>query len=825
MRCPFFWLSICLMAGVVSAYYLHGSLSLWLILNIIFLFSAWVCFFLSKKQISLILVGVATFTLGGGLSINFQHSFLSNPLFSLQKEGYLDFRGVVLQAPIKSTQLIYLLVETSTVAWGGDTKRMQGRLKISLPLSSHTKRIESFLPGDRVAFSARLLPRESWSNFNSNNQAFFSLQRQKIHRRAFTKSGYLIMREHSGSSHQLIRYFSSLRIKARHFIEKKFSHSTNKTLTPEGAILTALLLGERAQLSPESSQEFQAAGLFHLFAISGAHIAVISYLFFSLFNLLGLKKRNSLILLLFCLFFFSLFLPHRTSVFRAILMSILYILGKIIWKDINLLNTLGISAFFLIFIWPFQPFDIGFQLTFGATLAIILLFPLFQKPLPHFPWRISELMAVTTAAQIGTMPLLAFHFHRLTLLGFFLNLPAIPLLGLIMGLGYLLLVSSTIFPPICLLGLPLLKALTFIFLLLPRVVRIIPFLSWRCPSPSEVIILGYYLSLAGIIVFHQKIVRWSLVVVFSMATLLLMTSPRSSSFPGLRVTFLDVGQGQSILVEFPQEKKMLIDGGGLVGSQFDIGEKIVSPFLWSKGIKSIDYLVLTHAHPDHLLGLLSVAQNFRIKNFWYASLSPENLLFQQLNQTLSSEVKKRQLLAGEELTIGEVSLQVLSPDQNQINKNPKAENQNSLVLRLSYRSFAFLFPADITSDIEKKLIREGHLLQADILQVPHHGSLTSSSAEFISQVNPVVAIASTGGYQAFQLPHPQVKERYIQKNVHFLDTHQTGAIEISIEKDSLSIQTARTREKYKVFSSGFSFFQIQRKFPDNKSLLPDLTLE
>ncbi|HHF42655.1 MAG TPA: hypothetical protein ENL38_02950, partial [Candidatus Aminicenantes bacterium] len=147
--------------------------------------------------------------------------------------------------------------------------------------------------------------------------------------------------------------------------------------------------------------------------------------------------------------------------------------------------------------------------------------------------------------------------------------------------------AQLFFPPICLLGLPLLKALTFIFLLLPRVVRIIPFLSWRCPSPSEVIILGYYLSLAGIIVFHQKIVRWSLVVVFSMATLLLMTSPRSSSFPGLRVTFLDVGQGQSILVEFPQKKKMLIDGGGLVGSQFDIGEKIVSPFLWSKGIKSI----------------------------------------------------------------------------------------------------------------------------------------------------------------------------------------------------------------------------------------------
>ena len=145
---------------------------------------------------------------------------------------------------------------------------------------------------------------------------------------------------------------------ARYFIEKKFSQPRRKDLTREGAILAALLLGEREQLPPDSTKEFQDAGLFHLFAISGAHIAIISYLLFRLFNLLGLKKRSSLFLLLPCLLFFGLFIPHRASVFRAVLMSILYLSGKIIWKDVNLLNTLGISAFFLVLVWPSNPFDI-----------------------------------------------------------------------------------------------------------------------------------------------------------------------------------------------------------------------------------------------------------------------------------------------------------------------------------------------------------------------------------------------------------------------------------------------------------------------------------
>lgn len=799
--------------GVVSASYLHWSLAGWLFLNVILLVSAWLCYFLAKKQASVILLSLATFAFGGGLYTYHHRSFLANELLSLKEEGYLDFKGVVLQAPLKSTQLIYLLVETRTVSWRGQARNIRGRLKISIPLSSEIKRIESFLPGDRISFSARLLPQKSFSNFNSNNQALLSLERQKIHRRAFSKSSYLITRDQPGSSLWPIRLISSLRIKARHFIEKKFSQPRRKTLTREGAILAALLLGEREQLPPDSIKEFQDAGLFHLFAISGAHIAIISYLLFRLFNLLGLRKRSSLFLLLPCLLFFGLFIPHRASVFRAVLMSILYISGKIIWKDINLLNTLGISAFFLILVWPSNPFDIGFQLTFGATLAIILLFPLLNQLLPRCPGRISELVALTTAAQIGIMPLLAFHFHRITFLGLFLNIPAIPLLGIIMGLGYTLLAGSALFPLISPLLLPILRTLILIFLSLPQAGRLADFLSWRCPAPHGVIILGYYLALIGIICSPQKLVRWGLIVVFSVFFLLFISSPWSPSFSSLRITFLDVGQGQSIFLEFPHGEKMLIDGGGLIGSQFDVGERVVSPFLWKKGVKAIDYLVLTHAHPDHLLGLLSVVQNFRIKNFWYASAPKENLLFQRLNQRLSSRVPQRQITAGKKLAIGEISFEVLSPDQNQIHKNPQAENQNSLVLRLSYRQFSFLLPADITSPIEKKLIRKGYNLQADILQVPHHGSLTSSCQEFISRVKPVIAIASTGGHQAYQLPHPQVQERYIQQQTFFLDIHQTGAIEITVKKNLLLVRTARMKGEYRLFSAPCSFFKTQDRFP------------
>jgi competence protein ComEC len=340
--------------------------------------------------------------------------------------------------------------------------------------------------------------------------------------------------------------------------------------------------------------------------------------------------------------------------------------------------------------------------------------------------------------------------------------------------------------------------MTIIFSHLPQANLVLDFLSWRCPAPNWGVILGYYLPLIGLILVQQKTIRFGLILAFFSCIILLIASPFSSTSSSLRVTFLDVGQGQSILIEFPDQQKMLIDGGGLIGSQFDIGERVVSTFLWAKGIKTIDHLVLTHAHPDHLLGLFSVAENFRIKNFWSACSPQNEVPYQRFIRLLSPRVKRGRLSAGKELVIGEVKIQVISPDQTQINQTTQADNKTSLVLRLIYGQTSFLFPADITSIIERKLVAEKKNIQADILQVPHHGSLTSSCDEFLSSVSPIIAVASAGRHNPYHLPHPAVRQRYLQRGVVFLDTPQAGAVEITAKKNSLLVRTARTKEVYRI---------------------------
>lgn len=766
-----------------------------------FLFLAWFFFFLALKKLSLILLFLTSLTLGGGLFICHQIDFESSALLHLSEDDYLDFTGRMLQTPTKSSQLMYLLVQIKSLTRHNKKIKVQGRLKLSLPRSPEARRLESLLPGDEVNFGARLLPLQNFVNFQPQNHRFL-LQLQGIHRRAFTKSSLLIRKVNQGErkhifhlKRDLKRVASSLRVQARKFIEEKFFDPNQNLLRPEGAILLGLLLGEREQITPDQTRQFQEAGLFHLFAISGAHLAIITYLLFLLFRFLGLNKRSSLVTLIPVITFFILFIEERPSVLRASTMTLLFLIGKLIWKNTNLWNTWGASAFLLLLSNPISLFNQGFQLTFVATLSIIIFFPPIRKSLPSLPWQITDILALTVAAQLGVFPLLLHHFNQVTFLSFLLNLPAIPLVGVIMGLGYLTLLFSWL-PNFIHQGLVLiLKFITSIFIHLAQTSQIIDFLTWRCSSPPWVLMLSYYLFLGVIIICRQKKLRF-IAILFFLITLFFMTNfPFSSSLPFLRITFLDVAQGQSILVEFPGHQKMLIDGGGFIGSQYDIGENVISPFLWQKRIKTIDYLVLTHAHPDHLLGFLSIVKNFRIKNFLTVNYPLHDPLFQKLIRLLSPRTKREKLFKGKKLNINGVELEVLSPSLSQVIKSRSISNDTSLVLRLTYGQISFLFPADITMTIEKKLLEEGISLQADILQVPHHGSRTSSCKEFLAAVNPTIAIVSTGHNSPF-LPHPTVRERYEQKGIFLLATPQAGAVEISASKSYLSLRTAKSQEIY-----------------------------
>jgi competence protein ComEC len=472
-------------------------------------------------------------------------------------------------------------------------------------------------------------------------------------------------------------------------------------------------------------------------------------------------------------------------------MTVVYLAGRLLWKKVNLLNTISFSAFLLLLVNPFSLFDIGFELTFAATLAIILFYPRIVRLLPRLPGRVHELFALSLSAQLGVLPLIASTFHRVTFSSLLLNIPAIPLVGVIMGGGFLFLGLSLVSAAA---AQPAAQALAFlvrVFLWISGLLNPIPALSYRLPGPHLATIIGYFLFLLLLLVRPrfkgQRLAALGLFAGF-MAVLVTYPFPAASS-PSLKITFLDVGQGDSMLVEFPGRKKMVVDGGGTPDGNFDIGEQVVSPFLWEKGIKKIDYLVLTHGHPDHMNGLVSLAANFKVGEFWEAFSPPENGAYRKLKANLSAAAATRRVFSGYSHRESGVVIEAVHPESGEPLAR-EVSNEDSLVLRLTSDGASFLLAADVGTKAEAEIIDKGRDIQSRVLKSPHHGSRTSSSVPFLEQVRPQVVVITTGRGNPYGVPHQDILERYRAAGARVLRTDETGAVEIIAEGSALRLRTA-----------------------------------
>jgi competence protein ComEC len=386
------------------------------------------------------------------------------------------------------------------------------------------------------------------------------------------------------------------------------------------------------------------------------------------------------------------------------------------------------------------------------------------------------------------------NFHRVALPSLILNLLAIPLVALIMAGGYILGLFIFIGNSIAQILSTCLTVLIKLLLYIAHLADYVPFLSFRIPTPHNLIIPIYFLLLLCFLIPRkfkgQKIANTG---AFLAILVILILYPFPAHSKDLKLTFIDVGQGDSILLEFPGTQKMLIDGGGNPGNTYDIGENVVSPFLWSKGIKRIDYMVLSHAHPDHYNGLKAIARNFKIREFW-EGFSPENNdSYQELLEDLSSEVVRRRIFRGETFSIGDVRLEILHPLQsNPI--VPAAHNDQSLVIKFTYGKTSFLLTGDIEASAEQEILSRAKNLTSLVLKSPHHGSSSSSSSNFLQAISPEIIIISVGKRNRYNLPDPQVMKQYenLQADIYRTDLH--GAVEIRTDGLKTWIRTVNSPE-------------------------------
>ncbi len=792
MAFPFLFLSLSLAAGILFFHYLCPSLPTIIALFGVSLISAWIFYFFKRNKRCLTFILLSTLFLGASLLGLVDKNFNQNSLHNLHYEDYIDFYGTLAKSPSLGQDKFWLLLKVERASFQKKEKKIKGNLRITVYNSSPSISARNLLVGDKIKVSACLTSSRGFRNFNRPSLNLY-LKTQKIHRRAISKSPLLIEKIKSGKRFSLLRAISWLRQSLQQKIEEHFPSSA-ASLSVQGAVLEALLLGERNRLNNSTSRALQNAGIYHLMAISGAHIAIISFFFFSILKLFRVPERLSYMLLMPFLVFFALLVEGRPSVMRATIMALAYLLGKIIWSDVNLINTISISAFFLLLLNPFSLFNVGFQLTFAATLSIILFFPKIIKYLPRLPFRISEIFCLSLTAQLGIIPIVAAVFHRVTFSAIVLNYAALPLVAVIMAGGYIFLIFS--FFSFWLSHL-LAKFISLSINLLIRTSHSLdwlPFVSYRLPSPHLLTIISYFaFLLLFLISFKAKRHKLWLSFCFLAVFFILIYYPFPSSFsPGLKLTVLDVGQGESILVEFPGRKKMLIDGGGLQQETYDIGENVVSPFLWKKGIKKIDYLVLTHAHPDHLNGLRAVARNFKINEFWEALSPLKNKTYQEFKRLLPPANRQKRMFRGEVHKEGSTIISVLHPAR----QNPyvvKVDNDQSLVLRLTYGQTSFLLPGDIGTKAEKEILETGLEIQSQLLKSPHHGSKTSSSAVFLEKVKPQLVIISVGKGNRYGFPNKEVLARYKQFGLKIYRTDLDGAVEALSDGHKISTRTSVIR--------------------------------
>jgi competence protein ComEC len=790
MLFPFLFLTLSLAGGILLSALSSPSLAIGIASMIVCLLIAWV--FLSalrQTRAAFAFILLAAFFLGMNLYTYQNNSFNNNPLNKLSSYDYIDFQGRLYKSVSRGHERDYLYLRVKKVFSENREMKIRRNLRISV---LHTQAKQPSLDlhtNDLIKVSAKLSPSQGYRNFSASElERYF--KSQNIHNKAFTKSPMLIEKLESGKKTSFLRAISILRRKLQRGIEHHFSDPRNSRLSPQGAVVEAILLGERGRMDPEISRSLQEAGIFHLFAISGAHIAIISFFLFSVFRFLRIPDRANYILLIFFLLLYAFLVEGRPSVIRATTMALAFLIGKLIWRNVNLLNTLSISAFILLLVNPFNLFSIGFQLTFVATLSIILFFPKVINFLPRLPLRISEIFALSLTAQMGVLPFVALAFNRITFSSLILNFAAIPVVALIMASGYIFLILTLISPLASGLLAHFIHFLVTILFAISQSTDFIPGVSFRIPTPSVFVIIGYFFSL-GLFLLPVRMKRYKLFtsVCFVIFLGILITYPFPSQSKTLKLTFIDVGQGESILIEFPGHKKMLIDGGGTPEDTFDIGDRIVSPFLWQKGIKKIHYLVLTHAHPDHMNGFKAVAKNFKIAEFWEAFSPKDNPSYAELKELLPSQTTFRRMFRGQEEQIDGVKIEILNP----IRKDPVVSeilNDESLVLRISYGQTAFLLTSDIGKKVEKELVQSSFALQSDVLKSPHHGSDTSSSEEFLSAVAPRFLIISVGAGNRYSLPDPEVIQRYQETGAQIYRTDRTGAVEISSDGQNLSLRTA-----------------------------------
>jgi len=570
---------------------------------------------------------------------------------------------------------------------------------------------------------------------------------------------------------------------------------------PFAGVMQGLLLGERGEIDPEIRSRFQKIGVVHILAVSGLHVGFILLILTLIGKTLRLNDGLKTVVIIAGLVFYMGLTGYPPSVVRAGIMAILYTVGKYFEKDVNPWNIVGLTAFLILFVKPDELFSPAFQLSFCAVAGILLVYPRLQSWEVIFPrWRklrkikavrlVTDLVGLSAGAQLGTFIPAALLFRSYPVWGIFANIFIVPLTGLAVTGGILTVVfycinpfAGTAYGGTTWGTLYLMNAVSKFFSSLPFAGLPLGGLSLAVVFAIPVLV---YFILTPAKRYFQRL------IILTLFTLSLFVWQQALKERVVRITFLDVGQGDCCVIE--DGGHAIIVDAGYAGFGKDYGKRVLLPYLKYRGITAVDLLILTHPHADHIGGAVSLLEELKVTTVW----EPRTNYHSELYKSVQADAQSRHCTldhpdAGAIYRLGQLTLTVLYPD-SLLALQSRNLNDASLIIRVDHADNSFLFMGDAESPAEQIVAQMGAVANVDLVKIGHHGSVTSSSQEFAGKTHAKIGIISVGRGNKFGHPSSTVLKRWEALGTRSWRTDRSGAVTV-ISKGGNLLLFPMIREK------------------------------
>ena len=567
-----------------------------------------------------------------------------------------------------------------------------------------------------------------------------------------------------------------------HNIQKYIRDTINGTLTDEeGNLLLAILLGDKDKLSEDIQESFKTSNLSHMLAVSGAHVSyIILGLTYVLQNSI-IGKKNGKIVCIFFLLVFMAITNFTPSVTRACIMAVLTLFSGIIYRKSDVYTNISVAALITLIFNPYSLLDLGFQLSYGGTIGIIIFIKRIQEKKSNSKVinYIKQMALVSIYANIIIIPIMMYHFNTVSFTFIISNIMASPILGIIVITGFLFIIASITVKPLTRLIAIFIKPILSILIKISQICSKLPFSNILVVTPYMFNVISYYAIILYCIKSKKnnkcKIII-CLLIVLILINFIIYIFPQK-----LRIFFIDVGQGDSTLIITPDKKTVLIDGGG--SDSFDVGEKVLLPYLLDRRILKIDYVLISHFDTDHCGGILTIMEKVKVKNIIISEQAEHSENYERFKKLMiHKKIRLIEVKKGDKIKIGRYSeFKILFPTSRLLSENPL--NNNSIVAQFNYNNFKMLFTGDIEKLAEQQILKtEKAEIRADILKVAHHGSKTSSIPEFIKAVKPKIALIGVGKNNTFGHPNQQTIKNLENIKCRIYRTDLQGEIIIKIDQ-------------------------------------------